>query len=382
MKILFVLTYYRPYWTGLTQYAARVAEGLANRSHEVSVVCTQHDKKLPFSENINKVEVKRTPFLFRFSRSVISLKFPFQVLKEMLKNETVIAYLPLQEIIFITMFAKLFRKKLYLVHNGDLVLPREGGILNRILEKVYYLSSAFAIKNSEGIVVHTEDYAENSKLLSRYKQKWIVAQPPVLIPKINQADMDDFKKIKKIPKKRLIGFSGRFVEEKGIEFLLDAIPLVLKKVSKAHFVLAGQYKVGYENYWARISSKIEKNKINITLVGLLDDKKEIFVFDKILDVFVQPSLTDCFPLGQIEAMLLGAPSVCSDIPGARWAIKQTGMGVLVQAADPNSLATGIVEVINNKEEYQKNWEKMREIFNYEKSIDRFERIFIKGQKNN
>ena len=81
MKILFVLTYYRPHWTGLTQYAARLAEGLAKKGNQVEVLCSQHDKNLAIAEEINKVKVFRLPFLFKFLRSVIMPLFPFELWK-------------------------------------------------------------------------------------------------------------------------------------------------------------------------------------------------------------------------------------------------------------------------------------------------------------
>ena len=55
MKLLFILTYYYPYWTGLTQYAKRVAEGLAEQDFQVRVLTTQYDPTLKTEEVINKV---------------------------------------------------------------------------------------------------------------------------------------------------------------------------------------------------------------------------------------------------------------------------------------------------------------------------------------
>ena len=42
MKVLMVLTYYHPHWTGLTAYAKRLAEGLARRGHSVTVLTSRH----------------------------------------------------------------------------------------------------------------------------------------------------------------------------------------------------------------------------------------------------------------------------------------------------------------------------------------------------
>ena len=47
MKILVALTYYKPYISGLTIYAARVAEAWAKAGHEVTVLTSQHLPELP-----------------------------------------------------------------------------------------------------------------------------------------------------------------------------------------------------------------------------------------------------------------------------------------------------------------------------------------------
>ena len=58
MRILFLLTYYYPHWTGLTRYAGRIAEGLAARGHEVHALAVRHDPDLPLEEVIGGVRVE------------------------------------------------------------------------------------------------------------------------------------------------------------------------------------------------------------------------------------------------------------------------------------------------------------------------------------
>lgn len=47
MKILTVLTYYRPHTSGLTIYAERLACAFVQRGHQVTVMTTQYDPSLP-----------------------------------------------------------------------------------------------------------------------------------------------------------------------------------------------------------------------------------------------------------------------------------------------------------------------------------------------
>jgi len=375
MKVLFVLTYYRPHWTGLTQYAARLAEGLTDKNYQVEVLCSQHDKNLSKEETINKVKITRLPYLFKFLRSVITPGFPIALWDKMKKNDRVIVYLPLQEVALVALFAKLQKKKLFLVHNGDLVLPENCGFICRLIEKIYFWTTTFAIKNCEKIIIQTEDYAQNSKLLRKFENKWEVVLPLYNISKITEKNINDFKEKHNLKEKILIGYSGRFVEEKGIDFLLQTISEVVKKIPSAHFVFAGDYQIRYESYWDKIKGLIESNKEHITLLGLVRDQKELFAFYKSLSVYVQPSVTDCFPSSQIEALLSGVPSVCTDIPGARWAVRQTEMGVIVKPFSSESIAEGLLTILNNKKKYQLNLDKLKEIFNFQNTLSEYESLF-------
>lgn len=372
MKILFALTYYRPYWTGLTQYAARVAEGLVKRGYEVRVICTQHEKKLPLKETINGVKVLRVPSIVQISRSPLSPLFVFKFAQLALESKAIIVYFPMAELIFLAMLAEIFKRKLFLVHNGDLVLPK--GFLNRFLEKIFYVTTSWAIRLSDKVIILTEDYSRRSKLLSRFKSKWKVILPPCSIGSAPANLQNRFKTENNLMGKKLIGFCGRFVEEKGVDFLLEAIPKVLSKVPNAHFVFAGDYKIPYEKFWERIEPLVKKNKNHLALLGLIEDRMKLGAFYSSLDVLVLPSRTDCFPFAQVEALLSGTPIVCTDIPGARWVVKNTGMGLLVKPKSPSALARGIVEVLKNQRKYLRPEEEIRRIFNYKKSIDDFEKL--------
>ena len=59
MRILSVVTFYHPHWTGMTAFATRISEGLAARGHEVTVLTTRQDPALPAREMVRGVRVER-----------------------------------------------------------------------------------------------------------------------------------------------------------------------------------------------------------------------------------------------------------------------------------------------------------------------------------
>ena len=300
MRILIAVTYYKPHWTGLTRYATNLSESLAKKGHLVRVVSNKFSQHLRSTESINQVKVYRTPFNLRVSRTQISPLFIFYYLKLLLKTNKVIIFLPLTETLFLTLLSKLLNKKTYLVHNGDLVLPN--GVINSIIERIYYLTTNLSITLADGIVVHTKDYSQHSLLLSRHRKKWIVIPNPCKIDKPRKKLIQSLVKKYKLSGKILIGFAGRFVEEKGVVHLLKAIPFVKKVLPNAVFVFAGQKKVVYENYWKSISPLFEKYKEDIKFIGLIQNRKIMAAFYAMLDGFVLTSVTDCFPTTLIASM--------------------------------------------------------------------------------
>jgi glycosyltransferase involved in cell wall biosynthesis len=370
MRILINVTYYYPHWTGLTQYAIGLAEGLAQQGHKVKVLTTQHQVELKRDEVINGVEVIRCKPTWRFSRSIISWELVKRLVREIKGVDKIFCFLPLNEVLIVSILGKLFRKKVFLVHNGDLVLPK--GFVNTIIEKVFFVTTKLAIKLSRGIILNTADYPKFSPLLRNEERKWIVLVPPI---GIFSADPKILQQIKtKIGKPRfVVGFSGRWVEEKGFDVLLKAIPLVTKNLAGVKFVFAGQLEVDYEKTYQKDIALIEKVHNNLIILGKLK-RDEMMAFYKTIDLLVISSRSDFFPFVQAEALLSGVPVVVTDIPGARWLVKTTGAGIIVKPENPQALAKGVIEALDKLIQLKRNTKKTKEIFKYNNLIIKYEEL--------
>jgi glycosyltransferase involved in cell wall biosynthesis len=111
------------------------------------------------------------------------------------------------------------------------------------------------------------------------------------------------------------------------------------------------------------------------MLGLLNDPQKVANFYAMCDVLALPSRTDSFALVQVEAMLCGTPTVVTDIPGLRVPVRLTGMGRLVRPQDERALAEGLVDVLTNRDKYVKSRAEIAAIFDLEKTIDEYERLF-------
>ncbi|RIK17367.1 MAG: hypothetical protein DCC52_16895 [Chloroflexi bacterium] len=345
MKILVSLTYYYPHWTGLTAYALRLAEGLAKRGHQLTVLTSQYKKELARTEMHNGVRIVRLPTALHLSRGVVMPAFLPTLYRLAREHDLLQVHTPMLETNLVTRVGLMRGKPTVLTHHGDLVMPQNSR--DQFIERAMTALMVQGEREATRITVHSCDYADHSKFLSPFRAK------------LN----------------KLVGFAGRFVEEKGFDYLLQAIPFVRAKIPDVKFVYAGEINVVYERFFDRWKHLVEQERESIVTLGLLLDPQRLANFYALNDVFALPSRTDCFPSVQIEAMLSGTPVVATNIPGAREVVRVTGMGKLVAPRDPRALAEGLIEVLTNRHAYMKTRAQIREIFNTEKTLDEYEKLF-------
>ena len=371
MKILSILTYYYPHWTGLTAYAKRLAEGLVARRHEVTVLTAQHEPALPRDDTHNGVRIVRLPPLVRFSRGMVLPTFPFAAYRLMREHDVVQIHTPLMESLPVTILARLAGRPVLFTHHGDLIMP--DGLWNQSIERIGNWTMRQAEKMSARISVHSEDYARNSTFMNPFLDKIECIYPPIVIPEPDAKRVATWREELGVGANPLIGFAGRFVEEKGFDFLFRAIPEVLEAWPDAKFVYAGEFPV-YEDFYGQCKDLLNGCEEHVEFLGLIRDQQELANFYSMCDVFVLASRSDCFPSTQIESMFCGTPSVCTDIPGAREAVQASGMGIVVQSQDETSLADGIVRLLDNSGPYTKTRAEVASVFNLERTVQQYEAL--------
>lgn len=372
MKLLVILTYYYPHWTGLTAHAVRIAECLAARGVQVTVLTTRHSPTLARDEIVNGVRVVRLQPIARFSRGMITPAFPLAAAKLISQHDVVQIHTPLPEAPLVGVLCRLTRTPLLMTHHGDLVFPP--GVINQTLQFLGYYVLLAAGTLASAVTSYSRDYADHSPLLRHFPHKLHYVYPPVEIP---EPDLDAARAWKHelgLADKTLIGFAGRWVEEKGFDYLLQALPLIRQRIPNAHLVYAGEPHVVYDDFYRKCLPYIEPIKEHLTLLGLLRDPQKMANFYAMCDVFVQPSRTDMMGLVQLEALLCGTPVVVSDIPGARVVVRETGLGKLSLPRNPRALADAIIEVLADPTPYRPTREAVRRHFSTEKAINQYQEI--------
>ncbi|SRR5581483_4557965 len=379
MKILTVLTYYRPHTSGLTIYAERLARALARRGHQVTVMTTQYEKSLPREETMDGVKIIRVPVALRVSKGVIAPTFGWVATKLVAAHDVVQMHLPQFDAPGVALRGRLFGKPAVLTYHCDLLLPP--GPFNRFVNLVVKFQNNMAGILSNQIVTYTQDYADNSTYLSRYKSKVQTILPPVELPTPQPGAVKAFAEAHhRADRKPVIGMAARFAAEKGVEVLLDALPVILKKYPKAQVLFAGTYQnvMGEQAYFDRLMPRIRgyEQQGHWTFLGNLDPV-QMAAFYPNLDVLVVPSLnsTEAFGLVQIEAMMNGVPCVASALPGVRQPVKMHGMGRVAQIGDSASLAESVLEVLNEPQKFRGDIESIRKLYDPNTVAAEYEKLF-------
>jgi glycosyltransferase involved in cell wall biosynthesis len=379
VKVLIVLTYYRPHTSGLTIYAERLAKGLVARGHDVTVMTshTHVPRSHPVDETVDGVRVVRVPVLFRISKGVIMPTFGVWATRLVLEHDVVCLHLPQFDAAGVAARGRLLGKPTTLTYHCDLKLPP--GLFNRVVNQVVHVMNHLAGRLTDRVVAYTEDFAQHSPYLQGFRDKIEVVPPPVELPEIGEGAVAAFSKMHNLDRGGpVIGMAARLAAEKGVEVLLNALPRVLESYPEARVLFAGQYRdvMGEEAYARRLEPLFSKYEDRWTFVGVLRPI-QMAAFYSNLDVVVVPSLnsTESFGLVQVEAMLCGTPSIASNLPGVRQPVGQTGMGEVVPIGDSEALAEAIIRVVSSPEAYVRPRDEIAERWSTEKTAQQYEALF-------
>ncbi|MCS6835181.1 MAG: glycosyltransferase family 4 protein [Anaerolineae bacterium] len=376
LNILISLLYYFPHRTGLTIHVQSIAEELARRGHHVTVLTARYRKDLPRDEEVhNGVRVIRLWAPIRISRGMLMPAFPWAAYLLMRQADIVSIHTPMLETALVALLAKLADVNVVATHHGDLILPDKP--FNRFIQGTMFLLYRYMANNAAQLIGYSQDYAENSYYLKPYLHKTTVNYPPVFMPRPRPERVAELRRQWQVDGGPIIGYAGRFVEEKRPDLAICALDVVNAAYpgKNARLVFAGEYNIPYESTWAKHQGLVAQYRDQLIFLGLLTDPQDMADFYAACDVVVLPSDTECFALAQVEAMLCGTPMVMTDIPGGRVPVQATGMGKLARRGDYQSIGQAIVEVLHNRAAYIKPREEIERVFSFKETVDCYEAIF-------
>ena len=377
MRILIGLTYYRPHYSGLTIYTERLARALVRLGHHVTVLTSRFNPDMPEQEVQDGVHIIRPAVLFHLSKGVIMPAMPLWALRLVRNVDVVNLHLPQMDAAYIAWLGRLFGKPVVATYHCDLKLPK--GLVHWVANQGAHLANNVTVMASKVVVQNTRDYAEQSTFLRPYLSRLQVIPPPVELTPASAEQIAAFRQKFNIrPEQVNIGMIGRLASEKGVEYLVQAMPEVIRRFPNVRVLYAGQYQnvMGEEQYAAKLAPMIRDLGEHWSFMGLLSPV-ELTAFYHSVAVNVSPSLnsTESFGMVQVEAMICGTPAIASDLPGVRCAVEESGMGQVVPPHNSQALAAAMINILEKPEQYRGSSEAMQQKYASDTVARQYEAIF-------
>jgi glycosyltransferase involved in cell wall biosynthesis len=143
--------------------------------------------------------------------------------------------------------------------------------------------------------------------------------------------------------KTVFGLGARLEAQKGIAFLLEAMPAILERHPDAALALAGS---------GSLEGELQEKARALGVAGnvrFLGSQPQLLRFYPMLDFLVLPSLWEGLPLCILEAMSLGLPIIATNVGGVGDALEDGRTARLVPPGDPAALAQAVTAFLDDPE---------------------------------
>jgi L-malate glycosyltransferase len=140
-----------------------------------------------------------------------------------------------------------------------------------------------------------------------------------------------------------IGCVGNLRKEKGYEYLLHSVKLLLVKIPGLKVKIVGDGPLQTDLMNLANSLNISKN------IEFLGRRTDIYPLLASFDIWVMSSIFEGFSVALLEAMLLGLPIIATDVGGNAEAIEDGVSGKVIPPRDINALEEAIYSLFSNPE---------------------------------
>ena len=332
------------FWGGVAEVTFQLALALNKRGHEIKIFTTSIDNKEEVQRYEN-ITLYRYPKTFRLKQTDISLGLFFKPLRHDVDIVHIQRGSPPGAIAGY-FYSKINRKSFVLSYHDD---PESinGGIIKKVAITIFGLILNGMLEDAKIISSLSSEFMNKSKFLKKYKNKIKI------IPNgINLDEYDIFESINKakyreylsLPKdKKLILYVGTLTQKKSPDTLLKAMIGVIKMVPNSNLIFVGDgiMRAKLED----MSTKLELDNV-VIFKGFVKEEEKRMLY-KSADIFVQPSLSEGFPMVLLESCASGLPVIVSDLEAFKIVVKDGYNGYFTRKGDEKDLTEKITYLLKN-----------------------------------
>lgn len=353
MRVLIMSWEYPPRIVGgLGRHVHRLSTALAEAGHDVHVVTRDHPDA-PASETVDGVHIERVgeyPPMIEFSDLVpwvLQLNLALQERATALLMEHDFDVVHAHD--WLVAYAAAAAKNCFglpmvaTVHATE--FGRHQGYLPEAMNKLIHQVEWWLTYEARRVICCSEYMRDQVRAIFE-----LPSAKQDVIP--NGVDLEDvgrpdeaaaFRAARVTDGEKLLFFAGRLEYEKGVQTVLDALPIVLKE-QPVRFVVAG---VGTHAEALRAHATRLGLDDRVEFLGFIDDD-ELRLWYAAADLAVVPSLYEPFGMVALETMASGTPCIAADTGGLRELVVHEATGLRFTPGDPHSLAAMILRLTTDK----------------------------------
>jgi N-acetyllactosaminide 3-alpha-galactosyltransferase len=381
MKIAMCVPFFFPHFGGTEKYVKDLSLELVSRGHEVTVITNNVPKEAgaPAQENMEGLNVIRIDAM-NFIYLPVSFRFNLSMLKGF---DLVHSHCPAFG------FTRAIRNRLKVPHivtyhcdttiSENFLGRKMPKWLIKSVEEMTNMYARWVLPKADAIINTTESYASTSPVMKNILHN---AVPIGYHYELFDASRQKQGITEASRDKKKVLFLGRFASNKGIDYLVRAIPAVLKAVPDAKFVLCGdgEEKPHIEEFIDKVGvrANIEfRGKVNLDEMVNLYSTSAMYVFPSI-------NRLEAFGIVQLEAMSCYTPVIASNIPGVNNVMEVGKSGLLVEPRDVEGLAAAIIKLLKDPEMARNMGVRGRQLvetkYNWKTIGDQIEKIYSDALK--
>lgn len=380
MNIVLFNNRYYPGLGGSETLLKNQAEQLVDRGHKVTVITSDflnshgHEKVTKDVSIINGVHVIRLNSFRPFGKDALTVIPGFlRALREAGEVDLVHIYTHGYWTSWWPVLLRKFRlldQKIKLVYSPHYAPSMNyGGAYVRIYDQTL---GNMVVKNVDHMILLTKAYEE---LFKAKGAKKISIIPPFIEPvkEITEKEQREVKENFGIPEGRTIVFSiSRVVWHKGMQFFIEALPKIRKKVPDVLFVIAGD---GDNLEKLRKLAKSKGVKKQVRFIGRVSDREKEILFT-LSDFFTLLSFSsESFGITMAEAMQAGLPILASNRGAVPYVTIDDRNGVVVDPFNVKEVAEGFLELVANRERFSMQNIKDSELYSPNVVMEKLEDVY-------
>ena len=164
----------------------------------------------------------------------------------------------------------------------------------------------------------------------------------------NGIDFDEIQKIEVEDRLKhpAILLMGTYSIKKGIDILLNTIPIIRKEIPNLYVYIAGKSGSNDDNL-KQLAKELNIEE-NVNFLGFVSGEEK-YAYYKSADIYVHPSRYEPFGVVLLEAMACGKPIVASRVGGIPFVVEDGKTGLLFKSENVEELAEKVMLLLRNKE---------------------------------